>query len=99
MQSHCSQDRCVSSPFPLLPLSPLAQSHTLLTSASDDSFAKEFPNATFYKLDVDECPDVAQELGVNAMPTFLFFKKGEKVGEVVGANPVALESTIKQYVA
>ncbi|MCJ1354767.1 MAG: Cytoplasmic thioredoxin isoenzyme 2 [Icmadophila ericetorum] len=62
------------------------------------AFAKAFPSARFYKLDVDECPDVAQELGVNAMPTFLFFKKGEKVGEVVGANPVALESTIQAHV-
>ena len=30
------------------------------------------------------------------MPTFLLFKNGEKVGEVVGANPVALESAIKK---
>lgn len=44
---------------------------------------------------MDELPDVAQELSVRAMPTFLLFKDGEKVGEVVGANPNALESAIK----
>ncbi|KIW60318.1 thioredoxin [Exophiala xenobiotica] len=49
----------------------------------------------FYKIDVDEVPDIAQELGVRAMPTFMLFKNGEKVGEVVGANKKALEQAIK----
>jgi thioredoxin 1 len=44
---------------------------------------------------VDEVPDVAQDLGIRAMPTFLLFKNGEKVAEVVGANPKALEAAIK----
>nr|POF03527.1 thioredoxin [Quercus suber] len=58
-------------------------------------FSDNYENARFYKIDVDEMPDVAQELSVRAMPTFLLFKDGEKVGEVVGANPVALEQAIK----
>ena len=49
--------------------------------------SETYPSARFFKLDVDEVPDVAQELGIRAMPTFLLFKDGEKVGEVVGANP------------
>jgi len=59
-------------------------------------FSKTYPDAKFYKLDVDEVPDVAQELGVRAMPTFLLFKDGEKLSEVVGANPKALETAIKE---
>merc|ERR1712230_212791 len=58
-------------------------------------FSGIYPNARFYKIDVDEVPDVAQELGIRAMPTFLLFKNGDKVGEVVGANPKALETAIK----
>lgn len=58
-------------------------------------FSQAYPDARFYKLDVDEVPDVAQELGIRAMPTFLLFKNGDKVGEVVGANPKALEAAIK----
>lgn len=50
--------------------------------------------ARFYKLDIDEVPDIAQELGIRAMPTFLIFKDGEKVGEVVGANQEALEAAV-----
>lgn len=48
----------------------------------------------FYKVDVDKVPDLAQELNVRAMPTFMLFKGGEKVGEVVGADPRALKNAI-----
>ncbi|KAH7417889.1 thioredoxin-like protein [Cadophora sp. MPI-SDFR-AT-0126] len=61
-------------------------------------FSDEFPDAHFAKLDVDEVPDVAQELGIRAMPTFLIFKDGEKVKEVVGANPNALKLAIEASV-
>lgn len=54
-------------------------------------FEADFTDVDFYKVDVDEVTDVAGELGVRAMPTFYFFKKGEKAGEVVGANPAALK--------
>jgi thioredoxin 1 len=33
------------------------------------------------------------------MPTILFFNKGEKITEVVGANPHAIEEGIKALVA
>ncbi|GAB7362209.1 hypothetical protein MBLNU230_g2235t2 [Neophaeotheca triangularis] len=60
-------------------------------------FSDTYTDARFYKIDVDEVPDVAQELGIRAMPTFVLFKDGEKVTEVVGANPAALEAAIKQH--
>jgi len=50
----------------------------------------------FMKFDVDHLPDLAQELGVRAMPTFLVFKDGEKVDEFVGANPPALLAVLKK---
>ena len=61
-------------------------------------FSDEFPGAYFVKLDVDEVSDVAQELGIRAMPTFLIFKNGEKIQEVVGANPKALLAGIQEAV-
>lgn len=51
----------------------------------------------FYKIDVDEVPDVAQELNIRAMPTFLLFKDGEKVEEVVGANERAIRAAVDKY--
>jgi thioredoxin 1 len=62
-------------------------------------FSDVYTKAKFYKLDVDEVPDVAQELGIRAMPTFLLFKNKEKIGEVVGANPKALEAAIQKGLA
>ncbi|OBR02355.1 Thioredoxin [Colletotrichum higginsianum IMI 349063] len=52
----------------------------------------------FVKIDVDELPDVSQELGIRAMPTFLLFRKGKKVQEVVGANPAGLKQAITKLV-
>ncbi|THX10835.1 hypothetical protein D6D13_05161 [Aureobasidium pullulans] len=57
-----------------------------------------YPSARFYKIDVDEVPEVAQELSIRAMPTFVLFKDGQEVATVVGANPTALEAAIKQHV-
>lgn len=57
-------------------------------------FSKQYPTARFYKIDVDELPDVAQELGIRAMPTFKFFKDGEEVESVMGANALAIEAAI-----
>ena len=61
-------------------------------------FSKQYPNATYLKVDVDDLSELAQEYGIRAMPTFLIFKDGEKVEEIVGANPVKLEEKIKQHV-
>lgn len=63
----------------------------------DNRMSNQYTSARFYKLDVDEVPDVAQELAIRAMPTFVLFKNGEKVGEVVGANPKALETAIQNH--
>jgi len=61
-------------------------------------FSEEFPSVHFTKIDVDEVPDVAQELGIRVMPTFIIFKGEEKVGEVLGANPKALQAAIEEIV-
>ena len=64
---------------------------------SVNRFSNNYTDARFYKIDVDEVPEVAQEQSVRAMPTFLLYKDGKQVGEVVGANPVALEAAIKTH--
>ncbi|KAM9081598.1 thioredoxin isoform X2 [Neophocaena asiaeorientalis asiaeorientalis] len=42
--------------------------------------------------------DVASECEVKCMPTFQFFKKGQKVGEFSGANKEKLEATINELI-
>jgi hypothetical protein len=58
------------------------------TNTTSNRFSNNYTDARFYKVDVDEVPEVAQEQSV---------KDGKQVGEVVGANPVALEAAIKQH--
>lgn len=53
----------------------------------------------FVKFDVDELPDLSRELGIRAMPTFLFFKGGDKVDEMVGANPPQLMQKLQAFAA
>jgi thioredoxin 1 len=55
---------------------------------SESDFAE---TAEFYKVDVDEVPEVAGSLGVTAVPTFFLFKDGKKVGQMMGANSSALK--------
>ncbi|KAF5346114.1 hypothetical protein D9758_009954 [Tetrapyrgos nigripes] len=50
----------------------------------------------FYKVDVDEQEDIAQECGVSAMPTFLLFHKGNKIDELKGAHPANLQKLVSQ---
>ncbi|MGA4980315.1 thioredoxin [Streptomyces cinereoruber] len=50
----------------------------------------------FYKVDVDTQNDIAQEAGIKAMPTFMLFKDGNKVGDLVGANPAGLKQLVQQ---
>ena len=42
--------------------------------------------AVLVKVDVDDNADTAAACGINCMPTFQFYKGGEKVAELQGAN-------------
>jgi thioredoxin 1 len=66
-----------------------------ISSMSQEEKYKD--SVDFYKIDVDEVPDVAQELGIRAMPTFMLFKDGEKVEEIVGANERAIRAAVDKY--
>ncbi|KAK0627437.1 thioredoxin-like protein [Immersiella caudata] len=51
----------------------------------------------FAKFDVDAVPELAQELGIRAMPTFLVFKDGDKVGEHLGGNPAPILNLLQKW--
>ena len=41
------------------------------------------------KVDVDENQNLAAQYGVESIPTLLFFKNGEQIGQAVGVRPQA----------
>ena len=66
--------------------------------------AEEFTDCVFIKVDVDENEETAESCGIQAMPTFKFFKNKEsvtdgegKVFEVRGANEAKLRAAVEQY--
>ena len=56
--------------------------------------SKKYADARFYKLDIDEVPDVAHELSIRIMPTFKLFKDGEEYESVIGINLPGLNKAI-----
>ncbi|GJE89643.1 thioredoxin family protein [Phanerochaete sordida] len=63
-----------------------------------EKLAEQFPNVEFYKVDVDAAEQISQEVGIRAMPTFVLFKNGQKVKELVGANPAGLQALLQSAV-
>jgi len=48
----------------------------------------------FAKVDVDANPEVPMRYGIQGIPTFIVFKGGKEVDELVGADPNRLKSMI-----
>jgi thioredoxin 1 len=59
-----------------------------------ESLSEKFPAITFVKVDVDQAREIASDMQISAMPTFYFFKNGQKVETVVGADPSQLEKAL-----
>ncbi|PAV81063.1 hypothetical protein WR25_07738 [Diploscapter pachys] len=62
-----------------------------------EKLASQYPNARFFKVDVDKAKDVTQKYGVQSMPTFVFLKNKVEVKRIVGADRDALVATITKY--
>ncbi|ORY48954.1 thioredoxin-domain-containing protein [Rhizoclosmatium globosum] len=64
-----------------------------------DALSSKFPNCVFLKVDVDDQKDIAATHGVRAMPTFMLFKEGRKIEEVVGADINKVERLVTTHAA
>lgn len=44
-------------------------------------------NVDIFKVDIDECMDLAKSFGIMSVPTMIVFKGGEEVNRLVGLRP------------
>jgi thioredoxin len=61
------------------------------------ALAEEFKHVIFLKVDVDEAQELAQELRISAMPTFLAFVNEQQVAMVRGADESGLQAMVQQH--
>ena len=52
-----------------------------------EELSEEFPDIKFCKINVDDCNDIATEYGVFSIPTFILFKDGKEVEQIIGVYP------------
>lgn len=45
------------------------------------------PKARIVKVNIDQNPQIASQLGVRSIPTMILFKNGQAVSNMVGVNP------------
>lgn len=62
------------------------------------AWADKTPDAVFVKVDVDDAAPISEKCGISAMPTFQFYKDGEKVHEFTGADEVKLKAGVAKYI-
>ena len=62
-----------------------------------EQLSKDNPTVEFVKVDVDDADDIAALCGIQAMPTFHFYKNGSKVAELQGANVEQLKILITKH--
>ncbi|XP_035530950.1 thioredoxin [Morone saxatilis] len=63
----------------------------------EQSSKPENKNVIFLKVDVDEAEDVSSFCNISCMPTFHFYKNGEKVFEFSGANTTTLLEKLEAF--
>ena len=59
---------------------PCKSMHPIFTK-----MAKEYKQVRFARVNVDNAQDIAMKYGVQSIPTFIMFKNGEIVNQMVGA--------------
>ncbi|XP_024939644.1 thioredoxin-2 isoform X1 [Cephus cinctus] len=62
-----------------------------------EELSQELKDVIIFKVDVDECEDVAAAYEISSMPTFVFVKNGKVLETFTGANYDKLKNTIQKH--
>ena len=69
----------------------------MLAPVLEDISEKYEGKVSFFSVDVDECPEIAESFNISSIPTLIMFKNGEVAGQRVGgANMAVLEAFINE---
>ena len=49
-----------------------------------DELANKYPDISFVKIDVDDCPNISKEYGIMSVPTLLKFENGQLIDKKIG---------------
>mmetsp|Transcript_9813 Transcript_9813/g.12157 ORF Transcript_9813/g.12157 Transcript_9813/m.12157 type:complete len:105 (+) Transcript_9813:65-379(+) len=61
-----------------------------------EQIAAENPDVICVKVDVDDANEIAEKCGIQAMPTFQFYKGGKMVHVLKGADQAGLRAKINE---
>ena len=64
-----------------------------------EKLSNEHEGIRFVKVDVDKLASVAADNSISAMPTFQFYKGGEVIETVRGANPPGIQAGLQKLLA
>jgi len=64
-------------------------------------FESDYPNITFFKIDVDEYRELAEQFKISAMPTFVILQRTqdhemEEIGRMSGCDEYKLKQLLEQ---
>ena len=55
-------------------------------SPTYSTYADKYKDISFYKVDIDDNDDLINMFNITSVPTFIFFKKGVKVNQLIGVD-------------
>ena len=62
------------------------------------NMAKELPNISFYKVNVDRESILARKMNIQSIPTVMFYKQGQLVNQFTGyKNPQEIKTIISNF--
>lgn len=68
-----------------------------MISPKVEAMSNDFSDVVFVKVNVDENDETSEEYGIQAMPTFMFFKNGKKMDSFAGANEAKLREFVERF--
>lgn len=71
----------------------------MVIALNRNNFVLSLQNVTFKKCAAEDYPEISLKFNVTAVPTILLFKNGTKIDQLTGADPVALNEKLQQFVS